>query len=166
MKLFFAFIFFTVPLLASAVEMTNTNHSLQKIHQSPARLNPIFFKDNKLDSMLREQLIQLGDSYFSRLKKIIPDIKLADMIFAGDLAGYNYNKNSEIDLHLIIDLEDVSCDQALLSKFINFISQEWHEDKIPLAHYSVRISIGSEVNGQAGVYSLFNDKWLHRPLVE
>ncbi len=165
MKLLFALIFFTAPLLSAASTKPNIVPMSGNV-QTITSLNPIFFQENKLNPLVREQLIQLGDRYFSKLKQTIPDVELVDMAFAGNLAGYHYNNRSAINLQLMVDAQNVSCDENLLNKFIKFISQEWQEDNIPFANYTVNISIRTEIADQGGVYSLLNDKWLHTPALD
>lgn len=165
MKLLCSLILFVAPFMTYASGKTNIP-AMSGHMKTMSGLNPIFFQENKLNPLVREQLIQIGDQYFNKLKNTIPDIELVDMTFAGNLAGYSYNSHSVIDLQLIVDADNVSCDENLLHKFIGFISQEWQEDDIPFANYTVNISVRTDIAEQSGIYSLLNDQWLHMPAMD
>ncbi|MCP0913130.1 MULTISPECIES: hypothetical protein [Legionella] len=139
------------------------NEKIREIWQGNAQLNPDIFNDGTLKPDLRKKLIQIGNYYFNKLKNQFPDAKLVDILLTGSNAGYNYTKNSDIDVHLVINLP--ACDQKLLKDYLIFLSEStWHKRKITYKNRIVEVTVLPFMAESGGVYSLLQNKWLQKPL--
>lgn len=62
---------------------------------------------NKLKEDVRVRLIEIADTFIQDLKENEIPIEVYDYWMIGSNAAYNYNSDSDIDLHIIVDLEDM-----------------------------------------------------------
>ncbi len=129
-------------------------------------LNPdIFGEDNKMKPEIREKLLNLyrniiNDSY------IINEKNTDDVVVVGSLVSYHYSSYSDIDFHIIVDMESFGEDSGLIKEFLNDEKRLWNLDhNIQIAGYDVEIYY-QDVDGKAvsnGCYSVLNDDWVKFP---
>ena len=69
-------------------------------------LNRKFWNRNdEIEPKIREKLLQVAEDFAVELK--IED-KVKDVIFTGSLASYNWHKRSDIDLHIVVDMDELT----------------------------------------------------------
>jgi len=79
-------------------------------------LNPkIWDKEQNMKSDVRKTLLKIADDYFESLE--IPGVDIEDVTMTGSLANYNWSKYSDIDLHILIDYEEMPMDETLIEDF-------------------------------------------------
>lgn len=130
-------------------------------------LNPEIWENEKLDSEIREELLQLANDYFNDLD--LGSVKLDDIIFTGSLANYNWSKYSDFDLHLVFNFEDVNEDVNLVRKYLDAVEKSWKlQHDIKLRGYDVEIYCqdSNQEHISTGIYSLINDEWIEKPSKE
>lgn len=129
-------------------------------------LNPdIFGEDNKMKPEIREKLLNLyrniiNDSY------IINEKNTDDVVVVGSLVSYHYSSYSDIDFHIIVDMESFGEDSELIKEFLNDEKRLWNLDhNIQIAGYDVEIYYQDvdEKNVSNGCYSVLNDEWVKFP---
>ena len=76
--------------------MENYIYSYHKV------LNKKIFENGKIKDNVRNILLKIAN--FAIEKSKISKKKVKDIILTGSLAGYNYNKFSDLDLHIVYDL--------------------------------------------------------------
>lgn len=69
-------------------------------------LNPKLFKDGELRDEVKEKLLDIADEFSKELKESNVPFEPVDIQIVGSNASYNYTKDSDIDLHLIVNTED------------------------------------------------------------
>ena len=67
-------------------------------------LNPKLFKDNKIKSNVRQAILDIVGEFKEFLE--IP-INVLDIRIVGSNAAYNYKDDSDLDIHLIVNFDDV-----------------------------------------------------------
>lgn len=127
-------------------------------------LNPKVWKDSKIDPAVQVHLLQTALRFAKSLK--VDPLPIVDVQLTGSLASYNYTPYSDFDLHLIIDMSKLSCDQDLLLQLFDAKKRLWN------LNYPVKIH-GHDVelyaqdveqeNVTNGCYSLLKDTWIERP---
>jgi hypothetical protein len=76
-------------------------------------LNPKLFDKDKLKPNIRKILLDCAEKF--RLGcKIIPKFKVLDILMTGGNANYNYSDISDIDVHILVDYNDIRSDKDLL----------------------------------------------------
>ncbi|NIQ13237.1 MAG: hypothetical protein GTO02_02140, partial [Candidatus Dadabacteria bacterium] len=82
-------------------------------------LNPnIWLPNGKLRPIVKDKLTNISHDFKEFLD--IPWVNVKDVTITGSLANYNWSKYSDIDLHIIIDYDEVGDDSDEL--ITNYLS--------------------------------------------
>lgn len=128
-------------------------------------LNPKFWIGNKLKPEVSKHLKKVADSWteFVGLKKT----SVQDILFLGGNAGYNYTRYSDIDLHIVVDIEKAVECPDLASELYESKKQLWkltHNAKIYGHDIEPYVEdVGKKRRKNQGVYSIKYNKWLVIP---
>ena len=129
-------------------------------------LNPKIWDGNKLRPEVKDKLNEIVEQFILELQENEIPIKILDARLVGSNASFNYTKDSDLDIHLIANFEDASCDVNVLSLLYNYFKKNFN-DKYDISIHGVPIEMYIEdMNTSAvsnGVYSLFNDEWIKFP---
>jgi predicted nucleotidyltransferase len=130
-------------------------------------LNPQFWTENNiLKPDIRIALLKIA-------KTLIQDIELKahirDIYFLGSSANYNWTTKSDVDLHILIDFNDLSMSEEMAKLYTKAITKKWNEEQeILIKGYNVEAYIQnvSEENRATGVYSITSNKWIKKATPE
>lgn len=129
------------------------------------QLNPLLWdRSNKLLPDVRVKLLKFADTWAEFAK--IPPSMIQDIVLTGGNAGFLYNGQSDLDVHLIVDRAALGYG-PLVDDFLQDRKNLWtlkHHvtvKGIPVEPYAQDPSEAPPV-GQ-GTYSLKNDVWLNFP---
>jgi len=128
-------------------------------------LNPKLWDELKLKPEVRAKLLQFAETW--RQYADIPARLIQDIVMTGGNANYNYTKNSDIDVHLIVDRNAIGFDRSIVDELLQAKKTLWsmtHDVKIYgylLEPYAQDPSETYPSN--QGVYSLKHDKWIQMP---
>ena len=129
-------------------------------------LNPKLWDGNKLRSEVEDKIEDIIDQFIIELQENEIPIKILDVRLVGSNASFNYTENSDLDIHIIANFEDTSCDVPVLNLLYNFFKKNFN-DKYTISIHGVPIELYVEdVNSSAvsnGVYSIFGRKWIKFP---
>ncbi len=131
------------------------------------QLNPKIWnnKTKKLIPIVRYKLLEITKKYLETLKDL--DIKFKDIILTGSAANYNYNDQSDLDVHIVVDYDKINQDNDLLLNYFKQIKDNWSNAyKITIHGLPVEMFIQDEKSKEvssASRYSLLNDKWVIEP---
>lgn len=124
-------------------------------------LNPQFWFDNKtLKPEIRTALLKIAQTFF---KEIELKVHIRDIYFLGSTANYNWTPTSDVDLHLLIDFNDLPMPGSIAKSFTKMIAKKWNEEQdVSIKNHNVEVYIQdiSEENRATGVYSLMLNKWV------
>lgn len=138
------------------------------------KLNPLFFdKNNKLKQDIKKSLFKIYNMFVLQLLQIedIKPIEIQDLRFLGSNAQYTYTKFSDIDLHVVIDLNKLSDNQdqkKLLDKLLKNSGSLFnvnHNITIKGRQVQIYVQDKNESGVFNGVYSIMQDKWLVKPKI-
>lgn len=133
--------------------------------------NKIWDNKNVLNPKIRKKLLEITNEY---VDFIGIDFFVHDVLFTGSLANYNWSEFSDVDLHILIDMDEFDEDQNKDSVILHNIVKEFFDAKekvwkskhnIKIKGYDVELYI-QDVNQEhvsSGVYSVLNDKWIIKP---
>ena len=143
-------------------------------------LNRIFWdrrNDNKLMPEIRARLLKIAGDFISTLDfDEILDIPVMgsfvkDVWFLGSLASYNYSSYSDVDMHIIVDMDSLKLTPTqleLLKKYFTEKKNDWnakHPELLVKGHdVELYVQDINEKNAANGIYSLFYNKWLKLPV--
>ena len=122
--------------------------------------------DLDTDDMLPEVKEKLQEIAFAFIEFIdIPEEAILDMVVTGSSASYNYNKYSDLDLHIIVDYDKIHKDCPLVEGYLGALKNTFNKEHeiyihdIPVELYAEKKDQGTVHNG---LYSL-NTGWIDKP---
>jgi len=137
--------------------------------------NEIFDKKGEsyiLKEDIREKLLENVNEFLDFLGI---DFFIFDIHFTGSLSNYNWSKYSDLDIHIIVDLDEFS-DGTETSKVYNEIVREFFELKkksyqqnniIKIKGFDIEFYVQDidEEGVSSGIYSILNNEWVIEPKV-
>lgn len=133
--------------------------------QMQDELNPkIWDKNQKMKSDVKKNLLKIADDYFESLN--LPSVDIEDVTMTGSLANYNWSKYSDVDLHIVIDYNDLPMEEDLVQDFLKSKSSNWNkEHDVKIYGYDVELYVQDieEPHHSTGVYSILNNEWNTKP---
>ena len=129
-------------------------------------LNPKFWEDGHLDTRIRLKLLDIADDFFDSLG--VDWVEPEDVIITGSLANYNWNdKYSDIDLHILVDYEDVDERVDFVREYFTLKKNEWNQKHKGLKIFGFPVEVyvqdANEPHASSGVYSIDRDEWITEP---
>ena len=85
-------------------------------------LNSEIWDDMKLQTEIRIKLLKIARDYIDSLDV---GVKLKDITFTGSLANFNWSKHSDVDLHILIDLENIE-NKTQLKDLLDIKTDSWN----------------------------------------
>lgn len=129
-------------------------------------LNVKFWDGLTLRTEVREKLLEIGYIWAEFAK--IPPNAIQDIILVGGNANYNYTEYSDLDLHLVVDKDEIAaCQTDFLDDFLRDKKRLWaltHDVTLygqPVELYAQDINDPTPIN--QGTYSVLNQRWIQEP---
>lgn len=128
-------------------------------------LNPKLWDGFELNDEVSDKLNMIADEFEKFLD--VDGLEISDVIITGSNANYNWTAQSDIDLHLIVDLSDIEsrCPEFTDDFFMDkkTLWNEHHDITIHNHPVEVYVQDEAEPHIASGVYSLKNDEWIKKP---
>ncbi len=136
-------------------------------------LNPkIWDKHGKINTEVLRALRLVAEDFY---KSLNVDIEIADIIFTGSLANYNWSNQSDVDLHLVIDFNKLYETlkpnehyekEEFLKDFFSDKTKLWNDSHTMTMYghpVEVYVQDTNEKHVSTGVFSVKNNKWIQTP---
>lgn len=126
-------------------------------------LNTDIWKKDELKPQVYNKLMQIADAFIQYLDL---SLDIADIQFTGSMANFNFNKDSDIDLHIIVKFSDYDINIELLQDYFNAkktIFNANHDITIYGHPVELYVEDASKPTESGGKYSLKFDKWIKKP---
>lgn len=136
--------------------------------QGKTTLEPNVFQREQMKDKVQEVLTQIAFK-FIKSWDLNNDITIKDIILTGSTAGYNWTKGSDIDLHIVLDLNEVHQNRDIVAKYLNALATLWNaKHKISIFNHPVELYVqdANEPHVSPGIYSLVNQNWIQPPKQE
>ena len=94
------------------------------------------------------------------------DVEIKDIIVTGSIANFNWSKFSDIDLHILIDFNEVNDNEEMVKKFFDAVRSNWnklHDIRVKGHEVEIYVQHDTEPHVSTGVYSLLNERWIVKP---
>ena len=125
------------------------------------RLNPALWgADEHLLPEVREKLLAVADDFREFLG--VDDLKLVDITLSGSNAAYSYTANSDIDLHLVVEMPDDPVYRELFDAK-KYQYNDTHNIRIGGADVELYVQPADQAHHSQGIYSVKNSDWLQVP---
>ena len=126
-------------------------------------LNPKLWEDKKLKRDVREAIIDIVSEFMDNL--IIP-VEILDVRVVGSNASYNYTEHSDLDVHIISNLELVGSPTEIVQALYNSERSNFNRThSIKIKGIDVELYV-EDVNSSVtsnGIYSVIDDIWIKEP---
>jgi hypothetical protein len=128
-------------------------------------LNAKLWDGDKLKSDVKTKLLEIGNAWAEFAN--IPQEAIKDIILVGGNANFNYTDFSDIDLHLLIDKDELPDCPELIDDYFKDKKQLWAlSHDISIYGHDVELyaqDVNAEFPANQGVYSLTQDNWMVPP---
>lgn len=155
----------TIPI-GEAMTVTDKIREMQEDIEKHDTLNPLLFDDTKLKPEVKQKASEVADELLAALKDVGLEIKIKDLVITGSNASYNYTKDSDIDLHLIADMEGLTDPEGLYPIIFDSFRSAFNR-KYEIDFYGIPVEVYIESADTPvvsnGIYSILNDSWVKEP---
>ncbi len=124
----------------------------------------------ELKEDIRKKLLEVSHTF---LEFIGVDIFIHDVVLTGSLANYNWSEYSDVDLHLMVDMNEFDSDNknsgiihSIVKEFFDSKKNIWnttHDIKIKGYEVEIYVQDINEPHISSGVYSILNGEWIVEP---
>lgn len=128
-------------------------------------LNPALWKNNELKPQIRLKLLEIAKHFIDFID--IPKLNLRDITISGSNAAFTYTKHSDLDLHLIVDMD--SSQSNYLKSLFDAKKNQYnfnHDIKVKGIDVEVYVQDSEQTHHSAGIYSVLDNKWISEPKLE
>lgn len=148
------------------IELNESKNSLMEdVVEVHEELNPLIWEENKLRTDVKNQLFRIANKFIES-SDILTHDKIIDIELVGSNASYNYTEYSDLDMHFVVNMEQISCDPELAQIVCNAEKSAFNKNyDISIKGIDVEIYV-EDVNAATasnGIYSLMEDKWIKFP---
>ena len=137
--------------------------SALKSFEAHDTLEPEIWDEDGLNSEVRQALIKIVGDFLIDLEF---DVDPEDITLTGSLANYNWSKYSDIDLHILVDYDDIDENEKLVRDYFRNVSTNWNRThNITIKGHPVEVYVqdSKEPHYSTGIYSVKYDKWDRMP---
>jgi len=128
-------------------------------------LNNKFWKGTELKSVVRKKLLEIGTTWAKWAN--IPEKAIKDIVFVGGNANFNYTDHSDVDVHVIVDREQLPDCPDLVDDYFQDKKELWSlTHKIKVFGHDVELyaqNKDAKFPKDQGVFSLQKNKWIIQP---
>jgi hypothetical protein len=126
-------------------------------------LNPALYNGDHIKPDVREQLLLIAQDFIEHLG--VNDLDIVDITVSGSNAAYNYTAHSDIDLHILVDIQQFENDDVYRELFDakKTVYNENHDILINGYEVELYVQDSNEPVISLGEYSILNDKWIKLP---
>jgi len=126
-------------------------------------LNPALWENETMRSDVRKALLRIAADFQEFLG--VQDLAIEDVRVSGSNAAYSYTPHSDIDLHLIVDMEQINNDEVYQELFNAKKFQYNQEHNIKVRGYDVELYVQdvNQPHASLGEYSVARDEWTRIP---
>ena len=128
----------------------------------------LFDEDHILRKDVRNTLMKIADMFVESMQEDKVPLKVYDYWLVGSNAAYNYTLTSDIDIHIIVDM-DMGVNPYILRLLYDYIKSSFNDKyDIKVKGHEVELYL-EDINTSAvtnGIYSLKQNKWIKVPIQE
>lgn len=127
-------------------------------------LNSEIWDGGKLKEDIRKVLLKIANDYWDSLEL---GFTYDDITMTGSLANYNWSKYSDIDLHIVFDVNQLEGDPELIKDLLDTKTRKWNSDHdITVKGFDVELYLQDkeEPHHSTVVYSITDNAWVKEPI--
>lgn len=120
----------------------------------------------KMREDVRKKLLEISNDFIDTFGV---EFFIHDIVLTGSLANFNWSQFSDVDLHILIDYEELNYPEELIKEFFDAKKNVWnnnHDVKIKGFDVEVYVQDVNEEHISSGVYSVLHNEWVIEPKKE
>jgi hypothetical protein len=129
-------------------------------------LPPKIWKDEEtLNSKVRLKLLDIADDFWKFVN--LTWVEPKGIIITGSICNFNWSKFSDIDLHLVVDFNEIDSKTEFVKQYLDSKKNEWNAEHeglkimgFPVELYTQDVSDNVEAGG---IYDLEENAWIRKP---
>ncbi len=134
-------------------------------------LNPKFFNpDKSMRKGVRKALLHVAEDFMSGIREKIPNIDRMHMhwqpMMTGSLTGPDYDSESDVDLHFLLNYDDLDDNERRLAEFaFSYYAKAYNDNEFKILGYPIEVYCQNEdePHYSPGKYALDDDEWIEEP---
>tara|TARA_R110000851_G_scaffold95976_1_gene208345 strand:- start:1679 stop:2551 length:873 start_codon:yes stop_codon:yes gene_type:complete len=126
-------------------------------------LHPEFWSGGTLVDQISKLLEQISRDIIESMNI---EVEVRDIVITGSIASYNWHDLSDIDLHIILNFEDIDENFELVKKMLDQSRINWnktHDIMIKDHEVELYFQDANERHESNGVWSIISDTWAQEP---
>ena len=140
-----------------------------KSFERKSKLCPAIWRNNDMKRAVRARLMKIAKDFIEGFEEF--PLNAVDIVVVGSIAGYNWSKYSDVDLHIIVNFRDYNDygTPDVLKALFQKIKAAWNDKHdIKIFGYEVEIYVQDvdEENASDGIYSVMYGKWNKLPKIK
>lgn len=128
-------------------------------------LAPIWEDEETLDSRVRLRLLDIADDFWEFVN--LTWVKPSGIILTGSICNFNWSKFSDIDLHLIVDFDEIDEKTEFVRDYLDSKKNEWNNEHNELTIFGFQVELYvqnlDEMPQSGGIYDLEENVWVKKP---
>lgn len=130
------------------------------------KLCPALWDNNEmLDVEVRIGLLKVAEDFYKHTEFSAP---IVDVYLMGSIANYNWTTESDVDVHIMIDFNNLGIPPNTVKEVVKTASANWNaEHEVIAKGHKVELNI-QDINEQkphvTGIYSLKQNMWIRKPV--
>ena len=124
-------------------------------------LNPVLWDSEDIKPEVELALLRIAKEFYKFLDVNAP---IVDIVVSGSQANYNYTPHSDIDLHIIVDMANIKCDEPIQDLFD--AKRKLWKFKHTIDIHGIPVEAYAEDTNEPAVsstYSILKHAWINRP---
>ena len=128
-------------------------------------LAPIWHEDGTLDSKIRIKLLDIADDFWKFVN--LTWVQPSGIILTGSICNFNWSRFSDIDLHLIVDFDEIDEKTEFVKDYLDSKKNEWNNEhgELKILDFPIELYVQDlgEMPKSGGIYDLEENEWIKKP---
>ena len=137
---------------------------LDEVFEVHDKLNPsIWGQNNQMKPEVRDKILEVVDIF---VENSVIELRPIDILIVGSNASFNYTEHSDIDVHVVINFDDIDGSKELVSAYCNALKSSFNQNyDITIRGIEIEMYVEDcETSAVSnGIYSVKEDKWIKFP---
>jgi hypothetical protein len=125
----------------------------------------VWDEDGYLNSRIRLKLLDIADDFWEFVN--LTWVKPSGIILTGSICNFNWSKFSDIDLHLIVDFDEIDEKSEFVRDYLDSKKNQWNNEHEGLRMFGYQVELYVQNLGEmpesGGIYDLEENEWIKKP---
>ena len=146
-------------------EVDSSDIDLSSFKKKTELAPSIWIDGETLDSKIRLKLLDIADDFWEFVNLTWVEPKA--IIITGSICNFNWSQYSDIDLHIIVDFNEIDEKTDFVREYLDMKKNDWNNEheNLKIMGFQVELyvqNIDEDVEA-GGIYDLEENKWIKKP---